>query len=121
MINQPYKIISKSTDEPEFGNTVYDNYTLEINNEIYLNFKIKTLGNVLVEENDKLDFSKIGHNFYYISTYVYNNKEELLTDITGTKIGGAYIPKKSITKAKDWLDKNRDKLLSGKGYQHKST
>ena len=69
---------------------------------------------------NKLDFSKIGHNFYYISTYVYN-KEELLTDITGTKIGGVYIPKKSITKAKDWLDKNGDKLLSGKGYQHKST
>lgn len=123
MTNQPYKIISKETKNSLFGNKndKYDKYILEINDETHLNFRLKTLGYVLVEEDDELDFDKIGHYFHYIDTEVYNDKGKLLTNITGTRTGDTYIPKKSIIKAKDWLNKRGDKLLLGKKYQHKST
>ena len=119
MINQPYKIISKKTERNEFSNQKIDNYELELNDEMYLNFHIKTIGSVIIDKGEVLDFNNQFHNFHYIRTDVFS-KGVKLEYISGVKNGG-YNVKASILKAKKWLDKNGVKLLSGKGYQHKSS
>ena len=79
-----------------------------------LEFNIKTIG----FSSKKLDFTKY-YSFFYIKTDVYHNGKLL--------IGGDGIPGKngelrsSIKKAKNWLDKNGEGLIQGKGYQYKST
>ena len=119
MINQPYKIISKVTQKSEFSNQMFDDYEIELNNEMYLNFHIKTIGSVSIEKGEVLDFNNQFHNFYYIRTDIFN-KGGKLEYISGVK-NGVYNVKASILKAKKWLDKNGVKLLSGKRYQHKSS
>ena len=118
MINQPYKIISKVTQKSEFGNQMFDDYEIELNDEMYLNFHIKTIGSISIEKGEVLDFNNQFHNFYYIRTDIFN-KGGKLEYISGVKNGG-YKVKASILKAKKWLDKNGVKLLSGKRYQYKS-
>ena len=119
MINQQYKIISKITQKSEFSNQMFDDYEIELNNEMYLNFHIKTIGSVSIEKGEVLDFNNQFHNFYYIRTDIFN-KGGKLEYISGVK-NGVYNVKASILKAKKWLDKNGVKLLSGKRYQHKSS
>ena len=119
MINQPYKIISKVTQKSEFSDQIFDDYELELNDEMYLNFHIKTIGSIFIEKGEVLDFNNKYHNFHYIRTDIFN-KGVKLEYISGVKNGG-YNVKASILKAKKWLDKNGDKLLLGKGYQHKSS
>ena len=119
MINQPYKIISKVTQKSEFGNQMFDDYEIELNDEMYLNFHIKTIGSISIEKGEVLDFNNQFHNFYYIRTDIFN-KGGKLEYISGVK-NGVYNVKASILKAKKWLDKNGVKLLSGKRYQHKSS
>jgi hypothetical protein len=119
MINQPYKIISKVTQKSEFSDQIFDDYELELNDEMYLNFHIKTIGSISIEEGEVLDFNNQFHYFHYIHTDIFN-KGVKLEYISGVKNGG-YNIKASIIKVKKWLDKNGDKLLLGKGYQHKSS
>jgi hypothetical protein len=119
MINQPYKIISKVTQKSEFSNQMFDDYELELNDEMHLNFHIKTIGSVSIEKGEVLDFNNQFHYFHYIYTDVFNKRVKL-EYISGVK-NGRYNVKASILKAKKWLDKNGDKLLLGKKYQHKST
>ena len=120
MINQPYKIIYKKTEQNEFNKSeYYDLYELEINDENYKEFNIRTLGCVMIEEGEVLDFNNQFHNFHYIYTNIFN-KGVKLEYISGVKNGG-YNVKASINKVKKWLDKNGEKLLLGKKYQHKSS
>ena len=56
MINQQYKIISKITQKSEFSNQMFDDYEIELNDEMYLNFHIKTIGSVSIEKGEVLDF-----------------------------------------------------------------
>jgi len=126
--NQPYKVISKKTQKNEFGDgdKVNDNYSLELKDETYttpdgLTFQLKTIGNALIPTGEELDFDKSYHNFYYIQTLVYDENGNQLEKIPGESFGGTYIPNRSISKAKRWLNKRGAQLMSGKGFQHKDT
>ena len=126
-VNQPYEVISKTTDdEPSSGGNFYDRYELKLLEEDYttaegLTIPIVTTGFVLVPKGETLDFDKSTHHFYYIKTVIYDENGEFLEQIPGRKVYGFYDVKSSINKAKRWLDKRGSKLMSGKGYQHKST
>ena len=52
---------------------------------------------------------------------IYDEKGKELEEIPGMRNGMVYNVSKSISKAKKWLDKKGLQLISGKGYQHKST
>ena len=124
--DQPYKVVSKETKKSEFGDQIYDRYSLELKDETYttsdgLTFQLKTIGSVQIPEGEELDFDNSYHYFYYIQTIVMDENGKQLENIPGESFGGTYIPKRSISKAKRWLDKRGGQLMSGKGFQHKST
>ena len=126
-VNQPYKVISKETKKSGYEDKMYDQYSLELKNETYttldgLEFQIKTIGYVSVPDGEELDFDNSYHDFYYIQNYIMDENGKQLEFIPGrTGLGGIYNPSASILKAKKWLDKNGEKLMAGKGYQHKSS
>ena len=112
-----FKLIKKSKDDE----------TYLLNDENYttpsgLEFNLKTLGLKLKDKNFA-SFIKGKHNFYYVKTDVYHNGKQLTKGdgIPGLKKYGGFDIAGSINKAKKWLDNNGDKLISGKGYQYKST
>ena len=122
----PYKILSKTSSEA-YGKK-YDAYEVELSNQKYttsngLTFQLKTIGFSTFPQEDTPEFKY----FYYITTLVFDeNGEDLKGDISrlgipGESFGGTYIPNRSISKAKRWLEKNGDKIMGGKGYQYKST
>ena len=126
--NQSYEVISKETRQSEFGDKpFYDNYTLKVGEEDYttpegLTFHLLTKGSVLVNKDETLNFDEGStHHFHYIQTIVSDKEGNELEEIPGRKIYGAYEIKPSINQAKKWLDKKGFQLMSGKGYQHKST
>ena len=103
-----------------------DTETYLLNDEDYttpsgLEFNLKTLGLKLTQK-DFPKFIKGKHNFFYVKTDVYYNGKQITKGdgIPGLQQYGWNI-NGSINKAKKWLDKNGDKLISGKGYQYKST
>lgn len=103
-----FKLIKKSNNTE----------TYLLNDENYttpsgLEFNLKTLGFKNSENN----------NFYYVKTDIYYNGKQLTKEdgIPGLKKYENYDINGSINKAKKWLDNNGDKLISGKGYQYKST
>lgn len=124
--NQPYKIISKKTEKGRIGDEIYDNYSLELKDETYttpdkLTFQLKTIGSVMIPTGEELDFSNPTNNFHYIQTLVSDENGNKLENIPGESFGGSYIPNRSISKAKRWLNKRGAQLMSGKGFQHKDT
>ena len=125
--NQPYKVISKKTEKSEFDNKTKDDiYNLELKNETYttsdgLTFQLKTMGNVMIPKDEKLDFDNKSHYFFYIKTLVYDKNGKELGDIPGEKSYERYNLSPSLNKAKKWLDKKGAQLMSGKGFQYKST
>jgi hypothetical protein len=54
---------------------------------MYLNFHIKTIGSISIEEGEVLDFNNKYHNFHYIHTDIFN-KGVKLEYISGVKNGG---------------------------------
>jgi hypothetical protein len=127
VLNESYKVISKKTERNEFSEEIVDKYELEINDENYttnpdgLTFQLKTIGYVHVPEGETLNIGKESHYFYYIKTIIYDENGKELEKIPGEKVGGSYNINPSINKAKRWLNKNGPQLMSGKGFQHKST
>jgi len=124
--NQPYEIISKKTEKDPYSDKIQDNYTLKVFEEDYttpegLTFKLLTQGYVLVEKDEEIDFNLGTHYFYYIKTIISDEEGNFLEEIPGRKVYGTYEEKSSINNAKRWLDKRGSQLMSGKGYQHKST
>ena len=126
--NQPYKVISKKTKKNEMGDgdVVNDIYSLELKDETYttpdgLTFQLKTIGSVMIPTGEELDFNDPTHHFFYIQTLVSDENGNQLEKIPGESFGGTYIPNRSISKAKRWLNKRGTQLMSGKGFQHKST
>lgn len=126
--NQPYKVLSKVKEKSQRGDTMYDVYELELNNEDYttpdnLTFNIQTIGHVMIDSGEELDLDNPYHNFYYIQTDVYDKNGKRLTYIPGSARYryGSFDVKPSIAKAKKWLDQRGTQLMSGKGFQHKST
>ena len=114
--NQPYKIISKQRND----------WRVELKNETYttpdgLTFQLKTIGLVLVPNGEELEIRKDRHNFYYVKTIVSDENGNELEEIPGLKHYGTYNVTGSLSKAKKWLDKRGAQLMSGKGFQHKST
>jgi hypothetical protein len=77
----------------------------------------------LLKDKNFASFIKGKHNFYYVKTDVYHNGKQITKGdgIPGLKRYGGFDIAGSINKAKKWLDNNGDKLISGKGYQYKST
>jgi len=125
-VNQPYKVISKETKKSEFGDEIYDNYKLELNDEMYttpdeLTFQLKTLGYVSSPKGKELDFDKLGNYFYYVETIISDENGNQLEKIPGEKVYGQYKLAASLNKAKKWLNQKGAQLTSGKGFQHKST
>ena len=121
-LNQPYSIISKKTEKGHFNDKMYDNYQLILNTEEYttmggLIFHVKTVGFSSISNGEILNFDNPYHYFYYIKNLIYDEKGKELEEIPGM----IYNVSKSISKAKKWLDKKGLQLISGKGYQHKST
>jgi len=121
-----YEILNKETKKSEFGDEVYDNYTLKLNDETYttpdeLTFQLKTLGYVSSPEGEELDFNKLGSYFYYIETIIFDENGKKLEKIPGEKIYGQYELAASLNKAKNWLNQNGTQLTLGKGFQRKST
>ena len=126
IVNQPYKVLDKVTEKSSYSDRMFDRYNLELGDEIYttpdgLTFQLKTIGYVSIDSGEELDFDNSYHHFYYIQTYVYDENGKQLEFIPGYSYGGSYQLAQSISKAKRWLNKNGAKLMSGKGYQHKST
>ena len=124
--NQPYKVLSKKTKKSEFGDEIYDNYSLELNDEMYttpdeLTFQLKTIGSTSIPTGEELDFDKLGNYFYYVETIISDENKKQLENIPGEKVYGQYKLAASLNKAKKWLDKNGERLMSSKGFQHKST
>ena len=118
-----FKILSQEPDGK------YMIYKVLVNDEDYttpsgLKFKIQSIGNIMIGRREKLDWSKYPKflDFYYIYTDVYYKGKKITKDdgIPGLRQYGWNV-NGSINKAKKWLDKNGDKLISGKGYQYKST
>jgi hypothetical protein len=132
-VNQPYKILSKKTEKSSFGDEVYDNYSLELKDEMYttpdgLNFQLKTIGSAKIPTGKELDFDNEYHYLYYIQTFIYDENGKQQESIPSTKIYGypsVNISRgdiaRSINKAKKWLNQKGAQLMSGKGFQHKST
>lgn len=121
-VNQPYKIISKETEKSPFGDEVTDDYSLELNDEMYttpdgLTFQLKTIGFTSVPTGEELDFSKSGTYFYHINNIIFDENGKELENIPGDKQGIT----SSINKAKKWLNQRGAQLMAGKGFQHKST
>lgn len=124
--NQPYKVISKKTEKSTFGDEMYDNYSLELKDETYttpdgLTFQLKTIGSAMVPEGEELNFDDPTHNFYYIQTLVSDENGKQLENIPGESFAGSFIPSRSISKVKRWLNQRGAQLMSGKGFQHKSS
>jgi len=125
-VNQPYKVLSKKTEKSDYSDRMFDTYSLELNDEMYttpdgLTFQIKTVGSVLINSGEELDLDNSYHDFHSIQNNISDENGNKLEFIPGYSYGGSYERTKSISKAKRWLDKNGAKLMSGKGYQHKST
>lgn len=127
-VDQPYEVISKETRQSEFGDKPFlDIYTLKVGEEDYttpegLTFHLLTKGFVMVNKDETLNFDdESTHHFYWIKTNISDKEGNELEEIPGRKIYGAYEIKPSINQAKRWLDKKGSQLMSGKGYQHKST
>ena len=122
-VNQPYKVISKETEKSVgYGDTVYDRYSLELRDEMYttpdgLTFQLKTIGYVSIPTGEELDFNNPYHYMHYMQTFVYDENGKELEHIPGDTNG--ITP--SINKAKKWLNQRGAQLMSGKGFQHKST
>jgi hypothetical protein len=126
VLNKSYKVISKKTKKNPFGDGVTDDYSLELNDEMYttsegLTFQLKTIGFTSVPTGEELNFSKLGNHFYYIQTTILDENGKEIEKIPGVKIYGEYILNASLNKAKKWLDQRGSQLISGKGFQHKST
>ena len=127
-----FKLLSKKKEKNEFGGKDYvTKYEFLINDEIYttssgLKFNLKTTGYIMLESGEKLDWNEYPKflGFYYIKTDVYYKGKKLTGDqgIPGKKgMGYNFDAPGSVNKTKKWLDVNGDKLISGKGYQYKST
>jgi hypothetical protein len=127
VLNEEIDIISKNTKKSEFGDEIYDNYVINIQEEPYttsegLTFQLKCVGYVSIPEGEELDLNKPFQFYYFIQTIISDENGKELEKIPGVSLYGTeYIPSRSITKAKKWLDKKGFQLMSGKGYQHKST
>ena len=125
-VNQPYKVISKETEKSQFEDEVYDDYSLELNNETHttpdgLTFYLKTVGYISIPEGEELNIGAPGHYYYYVQTYVFDENGKELEQIPGEKKYGTYDRAASINKAKKWLNQRGSQLMAGKGFQHKST
>ena len=127
-----FKLLSKKKEKNEFGGKDYvTKYEFLINDENYttssgLKFNLKTTGYIMLESGEKLDWNEYPKflGFYYIKTDVYYKGKKLTGDqgIPGKKgMGYNFDAPGSVNKTKKWLDVNGDKLISGKGYQYKST
>jgi uncharacterized lipoprotein YehR (DUF1307 family) len=122
---QDFKIISKTTRKSEYGDQIFDNYRLELLDEDYttpdgLTFHLKTIATVLVPEGEELNPDK-GQEFVYIWTLIFDENGKELEKIPGAMQYGTYNRAASINKAKKWLNQRGSQLMSGKGFQHKST
>ena len=113
--------MSKKREKNEFSGKYNTVYTYLLNDENYttpsgLKFNIKTEGYIMVDEKDKVDFN-VSHlsAFYYIQTDVYHKGKKLTSGsgIPGLSKYGSYDVAGSINKAKKWLDKNGDGLITG--------
>jgi hypothetical protein len=123
-VNQPYKVLSKKTGKSEYSDNMYDDYELELYDENYttpsgLTFRIRTLGYITIHTGVELDLDQTYHDFYRITNYIMDENGNRLEWIPGrTDLYRTYNPKASLTKVKKWLDKNGEKLMSGKRYRH---
>ena len=106
MTNQPYKIISKKTEQNEFNKSYYDLYELEINNENYKGFNIRTLGSVMIDKDEVLNLDN--DFFFHIYSEINDMKGNLLKQIAGSKHG--HLINSSIRRVKKYVDDNSHKL-----------
>jgi hypothetical protein len=126
VLNESYKVISKKTEKSPYENKKFDDYSLELNDEMYatpdgLTFQLKTIGFTSLPTGKELNLNEPNYYFYYIQTTVLDENGKELEKIPGAKIYGSYRLNASLNKAKKWLDQRGSQLISGKGFQHKST
>lgn len=126
ILNESYKVISKKTEKSPYENKKFDDYSLELNDEMYttpdgLTFQLKTIGFTSLPTGKELNLNEPNYYFYYIQTTILDENGKELEKIPGAKIYGEYRLNASLNKAKKWLDQRGSQLISGKGFQHKST
>ena len=126
ILNESYKVISKKTEKSPYENKKFDDYSLELNDEMYttpdgLTFQLKTIGFTSLPTGKELNLNEPNYYFYYIQTTVIDENGKELEKIPGAKIYGEYRLNASLNKTKKWLDQRGSQLISGKGFQHKST
>ncbi len=126
VLNESYKVISKKTEKSPYENKKFDDYSLELNDEMYttpdgLTFQLKTIGFTSLPTGKELNLNEPNYYFYYIQTTILDKNGKELEKIPGAKIYGGYRLNTSLNKAKKWLDQRGTQLMAGKGFQHKST
>jgi hypothetical protein len=120
-VNQPYKVISKSSDEK------YDNYKLDVKDEMYTTpdgstFRIKITGSVMIDKGEELDFNNPYHWFHYLDARIFDENGKQLEKMPGSSHGHEFKLTPTLRKVKNWLDKNGARLLSGeRRYQWKDS
>ena len=126
VLNESYKVISKKTEKSPYENKKFDDYSLELNDEMYttpdvLTFQLKTIGFTSLPTGKELNLNEPNYYFYYIQTTILDKNGKELEKIPGAKIYGGYRLNASLNKVKKWLDQRGAQLMAGKGFQHKST
>lgn len=126
VLNESYKVISKKTKKSPFENKKFDDYSLELNDEMYttpdgLTFQLKTIGFTSLPTGKELNLNEPNYYFYYVQTTILDKNGKELEKIPGAKIYGGYRLNASLNKVKKWLDQRGAQLMAGKGFQHKST
>ncbi len=126
VLNESYKVISKKTKKSPFENKKFDDYSLELNDEMYttpdgLTFQLKTIGFTSLPTGKELNLNEPNYYFYYVQITILDKNGKELEKIPGAKIYGGYRLNASLNKVKKWLDQRGAQLMAGKGFQHKST
>jgi len=126
VLNESYKVISKKTEKSPYENKKFDDYSLELNDEMYttpdgLTFQLKTIGFTSLPTGKELNLNEPNYYFYYIQTTILDKNGKELEKIPGAKIYGGYRLNASLNKVKKWLDQRGAQLMAGKRFQHKST
>ena len=78
ILNESYKVISKKTEKSPYENKKFDDYSLELNDEMYttpdgLTFQLKTIGFTSLPTGKELNLNEPNYYFYYIQNYFISN------------------------------------------------
>jgi hypothetical protein len=127
-VNQPYKVISKKTETSPYRDEEYDNYELDVKDEMYTTpdgstFQIKITGYASTnKKGEELDFNNPYHFFYYMDARIFDENGKQLEKMPGSSHGITFKLTPTLRKVKNWLNKNGARLLSGeRRYQWKDS